>query len=169
MADLFHPREGKPQVTWPRRWNRSANKTRLSGNIDACPAWNLGTPAFSHARYLTSRTEADHWAAAEMDEARRQMFRDPVDPVRDSGQYDLLDVPERGREVADGIRLVPAPGHTPGHPRQARRTRGRLLDALADTDTLLLGTHFPEPSAGVVRRENGGFRLRSEPGIRVPT
>jgi glyoxylase-like metal-dependent hydrolase (beta-lactamase superfamily II) len=36
-------------------------------------------PTFPHARYLTSRTEWDHWATVEMDEARRQMFRDSVD------------------------------------------------------------------------------------------
>lgn len=71
-------------------------------------------PTFPLARYITSRAEWDYWACAAMDEARRQMFRDSVRPVRDSGQYDLADVPEEGREVAPGIRLVPAPGHTPG-------------------------------------------------------
>jgi glyoxylase-like metal-dependent hydrolase (beta-lactamase superfamily II) len=158
-------------------------------------------PTFPHARYLTSRTEWDHWATAEMDEARRQTFRDSVDPVRDSGQYDPVDVPDQGREVADGIRLVPAPGHTPGqvavevrgadrtalitgdsihhpvqlsHPhltscvdtdaQQAVRTRARLLEQLADTDSLLLGTHFPDPTAGTVRSDGGRFRLYPEPG-----
>ncbi|MCX4588271.1 MBL fold metallo-hydrolase [Streptomyces sp. NBC_01549] len=158
-------------------------------------------PTFPHARYLTSRTEWGHWARAEMDEARRQMFRDSVDPVRDSGQYDPVDVPDQGHEVADGIRLVPAPGHTPGqvavelrgtdraalitgdsihrpvqlsHPhltscvdtdaQQAVRTRARLLEQLADTDSLLLGTHFPDPTAGTVRSDGGRFRLYQEPG-----
>jgi glyoxylase-like metal-dependent hydrolase (beta-lactamase superfamily II) len=174
-------------------WN-----TRLAGED-----W---VPAFPTARYLTSRTEWDHWAATDLDEARSQMFRDSVHPVRDAGQYDLVDVPEHGHEVAPGVFLVPAPGHTPGQvavelrgsdrralitgdsihhpvqlshphvnscvdvdPAQAVRTRGRLLDALADTDALLLGTHFPHPTAGTVRRENGRCRLLAEPGSRVPT
>lgn len=173
-------------------WN-----TRLSGDD-----W---VPTFPNARYLTSRTEWDHWAATYLDEARRQMFRDSVTPVRDAGQYDLVDVPEQGHEVAPGVRLIPAPGHTPGQvavelrgsdrhalitgdsihhpvqlshphihscvdidPAQAIRTRARLLDTLADTDALLLGTHFPQPTAGTVRRENGRYRLLAEHAAEIP-
>ncbi|KPI12359.1 beta-lactamase domain protein [Actinobacteria bacterium OV450] len=173
-------------------WN-----TRLAGGD-----W---VPTFPHARYLTSRTEWDHWAATDLDEARSQMFRDSVHPVRDAGQYDLVDVPEQGHEVAPGVFLVPAPGHTPGQvavelcggdrralitgdsihhpvqlshphvhscvdtdPAQAIRTRARLPEALADTDALLLGTHFPQPTAGTVRRENGHYRLLAEHGREIP-
>ncbi|MFE9558245.1 MBL fold metallo-hydrolase [Streptomyces sp. NPDC006703] len=173
-------------------WN-----TRLAGED-----W---VPTFPNARYLTSRTEWDHWAATDLEEARRQMFRDSVTPVRDAGQYDLVDVPDQGHEVAPGLLLVPAPGHTPGQvavelhgsdrralitgdsihhpvqlshphvnscvdidPAQAIRTRARLLDALADTDTLLMGTHFPQPTAGTVRRENGRYRLLTEHGVEIP-
>ncbi|MFF0220174.1 MBL fold metallo-hydrolase [Streptomyces vinaceus] len=173
-------------------WN-----TRLSGDD-----W---VPTFPNARYLTSRTEWDHWAATDLDEARRQMFRDSVTPVHEAGQYDLVYVPEQGHEVAPGVLLIPAPGHTPGqvavelrgndrralitgdsihhpvqlsHPRvhscvdidpaQAIRTRVRLLDTLADTDALLLGTHFPQPTAGTVRRENGRYRLLTEPAGEIP-
>ncbi|MFI9722945.1 MBL fold metallo-hydrolase [Streptomyces sp. NPDC052396] len=173
-------------------WN-----TRLAGED-----W---VPAFPNARYLTSRTEWDHWAATDLDEARAQMFRDSVHPVRDAGQYDLVDVPEQGHEVAPGVLLVPAPGHTPGQvavelrgsdrralitgdsihhpvqlshphvhscvdidPAQAIRTRARLLDGVADTDALLLGTHFPRPTAGTVRREHGRYRLLAEHGGEIP-
>ncbi|MFG2666493.1 MBL fold metallo-hydrolase [Streptomyces sp. NPDC048387] len=173
-------------------WN-----TRLTGGD-----W---VPTFPRARYLVGRTEWDHWAAADLDEPRRQMFRDSVTPVRDAGQYDLVDVPARGREVAPGVLLVPAPGHTPGQvavelrgsdrralitgdsihhpvqlshphvtscvdidPAQAVRTRAQLLDALADTDALLLGTHFPQPTGGTVRRENGRYRLLAEHGAALP-
>ncbi|MET9415753.1 MBL fold metallo-hydrolase [Streptomyces klenkii] len=173
-------------------WN-----TRLAGED-----W---VPTFPNARYLTSRTEWDYWAATDLDEARRQMFRDSVTPVRDAGQYDLVDVPDQGHEVAPGVLLVPAPGHTPGQvavelrgsdrralitgdsihhpvqlshphvhscvdidPAQAIRTRARLLDAMADTDALLMGTHFPQPTAGTVRRENGRYRLLTEHGPQIP-
>ncbi|MEU1075976.1 MULTISPECIES: MBL fold metallo-hydrolase [unclassified Streptomyces] len=162
-------------------------------------------PTFPNARYLTSRTEWDHWAAADLDEPRRQMFRDSVTPVRAAGQYECVDVPEQGQEVAPGVLLVPAPGHTPGQvavelrgsdrralitgdsihhpvqlshphvhscvdidPAQAIRTRARILGTLADTDTLLLGTHFPRPTAGTVRRENGRYRLHAEHGAEIP-
>ncbi|WP_333735707.1 MBL fold metallo-hydrolase [Streptomyces sp. IBSBF 2806] len=170
-------------------WN-----TRLDGGD-----W---VPAFPNARYLTSRTEWEYWAGTEMEETRLQMFRDSVHPVRDNGQYDLIDVPDRGCEVAPGVRLVPAPGHTPGqvavelhggerralitgdsihhpvqlsHPHigscvdidsaQALRTRHRILDDMADSDALLLGTHFPQPTAGTVRGENGRYRLAPEAAV----
>ncbi|MFC8263957.1 MBL fold metallo-hydrolase [Streptomyces sp. NPDC057291] len=173
-------------------WN-----TRLSNGL-----W---VPTFPRARYLTSRTEWDYWATADMDESRRQMFRDSVHPLRDSGQLDLADIPEEGLEVAEGVRLIPAPGHTPGqiavelrgtdrsalitgdsihhpvqlshphltsgvdiNPAQAVRTRNNLLADLAETDTLLLGTHFPQPTAGVVRSWDGRYRLLSEPGAEIP-
>jgi glyoxylase-like metal-dependent hydrolase (beta-lactamase superfamily II) len=159
-------------------------------------------PTFPNARYLTSRGEWGYWDGSQLDANRRQMFADSVHPIRDSGQIDLADVPEAGVHVADGIRLVPAPGHTPGQiavelqgtdrsalitgdsihhpvqlahphltscvdidPAQAVRSRHQLLDAVTDTDTLLLGTHFPQPTGGVVRREDGRYRLHPEPGV----
>ncbi|MFI7873061.1 MBL fold metallo-hydrolase [Streptomyces salinarius] len=164
-------------------WN-----TRADGD-----AW---VPTFPNARYLTSRTEWDHWAGVDMEEARRQMFRDSVHPVREAGLLDFVDVADEGTDVAPGVRLLPTPGHTPGqvavalsslgesglitgdsihHPVQmahpelcscvdvapglAARTRNQVLDSLAGTSTLLLGSHFPAPTAGHVRREDGGYRL----------
>lgn len=159
-------------------------------------------PTFPNARYLTARTEWDHWAAADLDEARQQMFRDSVHPIREAGLLDLVDVPDEGTTIAPGVRLLPTPGHTPGHlavqlrsgtagalitgdaihhpvqlahpditscadvdPRQAAATRRQLLASLADTGTLLLGTHFPAPSSGlVVRSGSDGYRLSPAPG-----
>lgn len=37
----------------------------------------------------------------------------------------------------------------------ARATRSRIVERLADTDTLLFGTHFPPPTAGRIRRTKG--------------
>ncbi|WP_406152742.1 MBL fold metallo-hydrolase [Streptomyces sp. NBC_01023] len=153
-------------------------------------------PTFPHARYLTSRTEWNYWAGTEMEEARQQMFRDSVHPVRDAGLLDLVDVADEGTDIAPGVRLLPSPGHTPGqvtvelssrgetalisgdsihHPVQmghpelcscvdiapglAARTRHQLLESLAGTSTLLLGSHFPPPTAGHVRREGTAYRL----------
>ncbi len=38
-------------------------------------------------------------------------------------------------------------------------TRQRVLDELAGTDTLMLGTHFAEPSAGRIMRDGDSYRL----------
>ncbi|MFJ6617956.1 MBL fold metallo-hydrolase [Kitasatospora sp. NPDC091335] len=157
-------------------------------------AW---VPTFPHARYVTARAEREFWAGYAMDEARTQMFRDSVLPVERAGLLDPVDVPAGGLELAPGLRLVPTPGHTPGHvaveltsrgrtalitgdcvhhpvqlahpaigacvdidPRQSEATRRALLASLADTDTLLLGTHFAPPTAGRVVPHGDAYRLR---------
>ncbi|MFD7922409.1 MBL fold metallo-hydrolase [Streptomyces sp. NPDC059740] len=89
-------------VGWNTHWSAAAG------------AW---VPTFPRARHLTSRTEWDFWRGQEreMDEPRRQMFRDSVLPVADAGLLDPLDVPDDGLEIAPGLSLLPTPGHTPGH------------------------------------------------------
>lgn len=82
-------------------WN-----TRLDAGV-----WR---PTFPNARYLVARTEYEYWTGVNLPADRRLLFADSVDPVRDAGQLDLVEVPEAEVEVADGLRLVPAPGHTPG-------------------------------------------------------
>ena len=43
---------------------------------------------------------------------------------------------------------------------QARETRDSLLSELADSDVLVIGTHFATPTAGRVRRRaEGGYWL----------
>ncbi|CAM5589394.1 MBL fold metallo-hydrolase OS=Streptomyces antimycoticus OX=68175 GN=SANT12839_018460 PE=3 SV=1 [Streptomyces antimycoticus] len=75
-------------------------------------AW---VPTFPHARYLISRAEREFWASYDMDEPRAQMFRDSVTPIEEAGLLDLADVLAEGTQVAPGLRLMPTPGHTPGH------------------------------------------------------
>ncbi|WP_217144478.1 MBL fold metallo-hydrolase [Streptomyces sp. AC627_RSS907] len=153
-------------------------------------------PTFPGARYVTSRVEREFWATYAMEEAREQMFRDSVIPVEEAGLLDLVDVPAEGVEVAPGLRLLPTPGHTPGHiaveltsrgesalitgdcihhpvqiahpaigacvdidPQLAVASRRELLGSLADTDTLVLGTHFAPPTAGRVITHGNAYRL----------
>ncbi|MBP2401430.1 Metallo-beta-lactamase superfamily protein [Streptomyces netropsis] len=155
-------------------------------------------PTFPNARYLTAKAEYDFWAAYDMDEARRGMFSDSVIPIAEAGLLETIDVPDEGVDVADGLRLLPAPGHTPGQlavqvssagaaalitgdsihhpvqlahpgigscvdidPAQAEATRRALLARLADTGALVLGTHFPAPTAGRVVTDGDGYRLEA--------
>ncbi|WP_369386995.1 MBL fold metallo-hydrolase [Streptomyces sp. CG1] len=157
-------------------------------------------PTFPHARHVTSRAEREFWAGYDMDEARRQMFRDSVIPVERAGLLHLVDVPAEGAELAPGLRLVPTPGHTPGHvaveltsqgeralitgdcihhpvqlahpgigacvdidPGQSEASRRALLRSVADTDTLVLGTHFAPPAAGRVITHGDAYRLLPVP------
>lgn len=43
--------------------------------------------------------------------------------------------------------------------RQARASRAHLIERFADSDTLIIGTHFTDPVAGRIRREGATFRL----------
>lgn len=124
-------------------------------------------------------------------------------PVEEAGLLDLADVPAGGTPVAPGVRLLPTPGHTPGHmalqissggeralitgdcihhpvpfahpsiggcvdndPERSEATRRSLLGSLADTDTLVLGTHFPPPTAGRVITHGDACRLSPVPAAR---
>ena len=152
-------------------------------------------PTFPNARYLVARTEWDYWSAAALSEDQQRMFADSITPVRRAGQYELVDV-ETPVEIADGVELLPTPGHTPGHvsvrissggetalvtgdflhhpiqlahprlccgvdvdPAVSERTRETTLSSIADTETLLLGSHFTHPTAGRVRSTASGFVL----------
>ena len=74
-------------------------------------AWE---PTFPNARYLAARTEWDYWTAAALSEDQQRMFADSITPVRRAGQLELVDA-DIPVEIADGVELIPTPGHTPGH------------------------------------------------------
>ncbi|MFE0191468.1 MBL fold metallo-hydrolase [Streptomyces sp. NPDC058989] len=103
-------------------------------------------PTFPHARYVTARAEREFWSGYDMDEARRQMFRDSVDPVEEAGLLDLVDVPAQGTEVAPGVRLLPTPGHTPGHVAVQVSSRGET--ALITGDCIHHPVQFAHPAIG---------------------
>lgn len=72
-------------------------------------------PAFRRARYLIARPEYEHWAAASEEERASSNvlnFGDTIVPLVRAGVADLVETDHR---VSDTIRLVPTPGHTPGH------------------------------------------------------
>ncbi|MEU3297656.1 MBL fold metallo-hydrolase [Streptomyces longwoodensis] len=89
-------------------------------------------PTFRNARYVTSRVEREFWSGYDMEEARRQMFRDSVIPVEEAGLLDLVDVPAEGVEAVPGLRLIPTPGHTPGHIAVELTSRGETAVITGD-------------------------------------
>jgi glyoxylase-like metal-dependent hydrolase (beta-lactamase superfamily II) len=68
-------------------------------------------PTFPRARYLIGRTEYAHWAA-EAEGQQGEVMDDSVKPILDAGLADLVEMDHR---LSPEIRLVPTPGHTPGH------------------------------------------------------
>lgn len=64
---------------------------------------------FPGARYLFGRTEWEHWSVTEDEYVN---VGETVRPVLDAGRADLVGLDHR---VCEQVRLVPTPGHTPGH------------------------------------------------------
>jgi len=76
-------------------------------------------PTFPNARYLLDRTEFEYWTAElvhgdeqVMGSMLSETFADSVKPVLDAGLVDLVEAQHR---ICDEVRLLPTPGHTPGH------------------------------------------------------
>jgi glyoxylase-like metal-dependent hydrolase (beta-lactamase superfamily II) len=152
-------------------------------------------PTYPNARYLTASAEWAYWSTTALTEDQQRMFADSIDPVKGAGQLELVDA-RTPVEIADGVTLVPTPGHTPGHvsvqitsgdetalisgdflhhpvqvahprlccgadvdPAASERTRAAVLSSIADTETLLLGSHFTHPTAGRVRTTSTGWVL----------
>jgi glyoxylase-like metal-dependent hydrolase (beta-lactamase superfamily II) len=84
-------------------------------------------PTFPRARYLIGRVEHEHWRALEhrhpdVAAEQRAVFADSVQPLFDAGLVDLVETDHR---LSEAIKLVPTPGHTPGHVSVAIESRGQ--------------------------------------------
>jgi glyoxylase-like metal-dependent hydrolase (beta-lactamase superfamily II) len=71
-----------------------------------------GAPAFPGARYVIAGDEWEHWSAHSVDDHDRAGIEIGVRPLVEHGLVDLVDPDHR---LTDEVRLVPTPGHTPGH------------------------------------------------------
>lgn len=88
--------------------------------------------AFPHARHIISRNEFEYWTSgrvpgdfAWMGELARQHLL----AVDRAGMLDLV---EGEQEVTPGVRVIPAPGHTPGHMAVALTEGAQRAVFLAD-------------------------------------
>jgi glyoxylase-like metal-dependent hydrolase (beta-lactamase superfamily II) len=72
-------------------------------------------PTFPNAKYIMHRTEVEHWQEVQKDPAKAPNHRswvDSVQPVLDAKQAVIV---EGDYEIEPGVRLMPAPGHSPGN------------------------------------------------------
>jgi glyoxylase-like metal-dependent hydrolase (beta-lactamase superfamily II) len=69
------------------------------------------TPTFPNARYLIGRDEWSFWKD-ETDKFGPEAKSDSVVPVIEAGLVDLVD---SNHTITPEVRLIPTPGHTPGH------------------------------------------------------
>ena len=68
-------------------------------------------PTFPQARYLMGEIEFNHWRTHDR-EGQGQVMADSVLPVFEAGLVDLVQTDHR---ICPEVRLIPSPGHTPGH------------------------------------------------------
>lgn len=75
-------------------------------------------PTFPNARYLFGRIEWDHWKResvrneTEEDFENRRIIEDSLAPIIDAGLNDFV---EMDHVLTPAVKLMPTPGHTPGH------------------------------------------------------
>ena len=91
-------------------------------------------PTFPNARYLIGRVESEHWDAYGLHEDG-DLYGDSVRPVIEAGLVDHSDV------------------------AAARATRCELLARYADTDVLVIGTHFAGPGGGRIVADGDAWRF----------
>ena len=155
----------KPRPTRPK-WHMKTDHTYLSGlkaagfsvaDIDVVmcthlhpdhTGWNTRlengqwVPTFPNARYICGRTEFNHWTAQNA-KAEVPTFVDSVLPVVEANRAELV-----GDDftIGDHMRILPTPGHTPGH---AAFAFGKGKDAAIFTGDAMhspLQTRFPDLS-----------------------
>jgi glyoxylase-like metal-dependent hydrolase (beta-lactamase superfamily II) len=68
-------------------------------------------PTFPNARYLIGQREHEHWSA-EGDEDQQAILADSVKPIFEAGLAEFVEMDHR---LSPEVRLMPTPGHTPGH------------------------------------------------------
>jgi glyoxylase-like metal-dependent hydrolase (beta-lactamase superfamily II) len=110
-------------------WN-----TRLEGG-----RW---VPTFPNARYIFGKSEFDYWTE-QNGKAEVPAFIDSVLPVVEARRADIV---RDDYEIGDHVRILPTPGHTPGH---VAFTVGRGKDDAVFSGDLMhspLQTRYPELS-----------------------
>ena len=101
------------------------------------------TPTFPKARYIFGRQEYDHWAAQHA-KAAVAPFEDSVLPIIEEKRADIVG---DDFQIGDHVRLLPTPGHTPGH---FAVCFGRARDEAVMSGDLMhspLQARYPELSA----------------------
>lgn len=99
-------------------WTRDSVDTVLCTHLHVDHVgWNTmkvdgrWVPTFNNARYLIGADEYAHWESDD-DEMQQMVMSDSVKPIFDGGLADLVAM---DHQVTPDVRLVPTPGHTPGH------------------------------------------------------
>jgi len=101
-----------------------------------------GKPTFPNARLVASKAEFDHWMnenfLATMEAFRANLLRQTFDA------YTRVDLIAGEVEVAPGVTLLPAYGHTPGHSAVLIESEGSRLLHIVDAMHLPAQINLPD-------------------------
>lgn len=119
----------------------------------------MWVPTFPNATYLTGRIEYEHWLFESSTGDRHGSFADSVMPVVEAGQMTFL---EDGSEIAHGLSVELAPGHTPG--QLLLNARGKNCGAVFCGDVLHspLQLRFPDISSAICEDRPAAARTRRQ-------
>jgi glyoxylase-like metal-dependent hydrolase (beta-lactamase superfamily II) len=79
-------------------------------------------PTFPRARYLMARQEYEFWAQDKEDDEQVVAMGDSIQPLFDA---QLVQLVEPDHVLSPEVRLLPSPGHTPGHVCVAIESQGQ--------------------------------------------
>jgi glyoxylase-like metal-dependent hydrolase (beta-lactamase superfamily II) len=69
-------------------------------------------PTFPNARYLFGQTEYEYWRDHSHEPSQAAVFNDSVKPIMETGRAELI---ASDAQLTGEIRMIPTPGHSPGH------------------------------------------------------
>jgi glyoxylase-like metal-dependent hydrolase (beta-lactamase superfamily II) len=90
-------------------------------------------PTFPRAKYLFGRTEVNFWrerTQQDPENTNHGSWADSMEPIFAAGQAVVVD---DEYEIEPGVRLVPAPGHTPGNIMIRLEHQGSVSYVIGDT------------------------------------
>src|SRR5690606_19365699 len=118
-------------------------------------------PTFPNARYHTTAAELDYWTSPE---ASTEMTRlgdyiaDSILPLQEAG---VLELSPPDLVISEHVRLIPAPGHTPGNVCVEVRSEGRRAVFAGDMIHHPLQLAFPQRSTDYCIDDEGATSARS--------
>jgi glyoxylase-like metal-dependent hydrolase (beta-lactamase superfamily II) len=105
-------------------------------------------PTFPNAEYLFASKEVDHWQQElerrPADEVNHDSWADSVAPIFDAGKAVLVGSED---EITTGVRILPAPGHTPGNVMLLLEDRGERGYVLGDAIHHPIQVDYPQWSS----------------------
>jgi len=118
-----------------------AHPDHVGGNLDG-----QGKPAFPKARWVIGRSEWEFWMEGMAEQVLPEHSRDLLVGIARRNLTPLLDVIDvvlGEEEIVPGIRIMPAPGHTPGHCAVKVSSGGEDLYCVGDL--VLHPLHLQQP------------------------